>query len=67
MTAPARTLTVRQYQQFVATEGARRHRASTRATLVYYLPRRNAWMTARAGRRGTVTIRLYPRCPCEDG
>jgi len=59
-------ITAQQYQRLLHNEGARRHRASTRSHFVFYLPRRDMWMTARAGRRGDVLVRFYARCPCED-
>ena len=65
MTAPTRHLTPTQYRQLLASEDARAHRSSTRQRMVFYLPRRFAWMTASAGRGGRVTVRFYPRCPCE--
>ncbi|MFK7990886.1 MAG: hypothetical protein AB8I08_33005 [Sandaracinaceae bacterium] len=63
----AQTLTQAQYRALCAREGAEGpHRASTRSQHVYYLRRRNMWMTARAA-RGGVMVRFYGRCPCEDG
>jgi len=61
----ARTLTHTQYRRLCTTERARPHRASTRTHLIYYLERRQVWMTARAGRSDTVIVRFYARCPCE--
>ena len=62
----ARTLTHAQYRQLCVTERARPHHASTRTHHIYFLERRSAWMTVRAGRGGTVVVRFYARCPCED-
>ena len=62
-----RVLTEAQYRGLVQREGARLHPSSRRTQQVLFLPRRNAWMTARAGhRRGTVQVRFYARCPCEE-
>jgi len=67
MQSHAQRLTAAQYQRLLANERARPHRASTRSHFIFYLPARDTWMTARAGRRrGEVLVRFFARCPCED-
>jgi len=65
MQTHSQRITAEQYRRLVHHEGARRHRASTASHFVYFLPRRNTWMTARAG-QGGVVVRFFARCPCEE-
>jgi len=66
METHSQRITADQYRQLLHNESARRHRASTRSHYVFFLPHRNTWMTARAGRGGEVLVRFFGRCPCED-